>query len=156
METIKIIKQDYLGRAVWEYPGTVIQMHANRILIEAYFDREDTPVDKLVLNEGDQFIETYFFDQWYNVYEIRDQQKGALKAWYCNISYPANIASKTLTYRDLALDLLVYPDGSQKILDVDEFNGLPLEDGIREKALQALESLKKAFSSSGDFPFSNG
>ena len=145
MGKIKIIKQDYLGHDVWEYSGTLVQRHKNKIVIEAYFDREETPVDKLILREGDRFVETYFFDKWFNIYEIQNQQNWEIKGWYCNISYPAKFFGNKLTYRDLELDLLVYPDGRQKVLDIAEFEALPLTNQVRSKALQALKELQEIF-----------
>jgi len=150
MGTIKIIKQDYLGHEVWEYSGSLVQRHKNQIVIEAYFDREETPVDKLVLREGDRFVETYFFDKWFNIYEIQNQQNWELKAWYCNISFPAKFSDNILTYRDLELDLLVYPDGRQKVLDIAEFEALPLNNHVRSKALQALKELQEIFLTNKD------
>jgi len=147
MNTIKIIKQDYFGRNIWEYSGNLLESYENRIVIEAYFDRADTPVDKITLQPGDKFIETYFLDRWFNIYEIQDPLDGTLKAWYCNISFPPEFVDNTLVYRDLELDLLVYPDGTQKVLDLDEFNDLPLDPQVRRSALQALNELQGLFSS---------
>jgi len=42
---------------------------------------------------------------------------------------------------DLALDLLVYPNGDYLILDEEEFQQLGLNDGERENAERALEAL---------------
>ena len=148
MRNIKIIKQDYLGRNVWEYSGNLLEQNENKIIILAYFDRADTLVDQLILKPGDKFIETYYLDKWYNIYEIQDQQNNLVKAWYCNISFPAEISEGILKYKDLELDLLVYPDGNQKVLDLDEFNALPLTHDVRALALQALSELEEIFSSS--------
>ena len=150
MGKITIIKQDYLGHDVWEYSGSLVQRHKNKIVIEAYFDREETPVDKLILREGDRFVETYFLDKWFNIYEIQNQENWELMAWYCNISYPAKLFNKILTYRDLELDLLVYPDGRQKVLDITEFEALPLTNQVRVKALQALKELQEIFLTNQD------
>lgn len=154
MEKIRVFKQNYLGQDVWEYSGTLLHRNGYQIVIEAYFDRLDTLVDELVLREGDKFIETYFLDKWFNVYEIFDRQTGITKAWYCNISYPAEISGNTISYRDLELDLLVYPDGLQVVLDMDEFEAMPLEKQHRSKALKALSYLQEVFSS-GENPFSS-
>ena len=151
MENFKIIKQDYLGHEVWEYSGSLVQRHKNKIVIEAYFDREETPVDKLILREGDRFVETYFLDKWFNIYEIQNQQNWELKAWYCNISFPAEFVNNRITYRDLELDLLVYPDGRQKVLDIAEFEVLPLNNQVRSKALQALKELQEIFLTNKDY-----
>jgi protein associated with RNAse G/E len=147
MKIIKVIKQDYLGRSVWEYSGNLLERVDNRIVIEAYFDREDTLVDELILREGDKFTEIYYLDKWFNIYEIRDQQEDSIKAWYCNISFPVEISGNILTYRDLELDLLVYPDGTQIVLDVEEFESLPLSSQDYTSAIQALSELQEMFSS---------
>lgn len=145
MNELRIIKQDYSGRNLWEYTGTLLERDGNKIVIEAYFDREKTPVDKLVLQPGDKFVETYFSDEWFNIYEIQEGESGIIKAWYCNITFPAEISTNSVIYRDLALDLLVYPDGVQKILDMDEFIALPIDDFTRKNALISLEKLQAIF-----------
>jgi len=145
MKSIQVIKQDYLGREVWQYTGTLVAINDSRIVIEAYFDRADTQVDKIVIRRGDKFIETYYSNQWFNIYEIQDRRSGKEKAWYCNISYPAEISQESVVFRDLVLDLLVYPDGTQVVLDMDEFEALSITDDLRQQALQALEQLQEIF-----------
>jgi hypothetical protein len=46
---------------------------------------------------------------------------------------------------DLALDLWVWPDGTQAVLDQEEFEALPLVQEERERALAALGELQQAF-----------
>jgi protein associated with RNAse G/E len=148
MKSINVLKQDYLGRDVWKYSGKLVEKNNNKIVIEAYFDRGDTQVDQLMIRRGDKFIETYYSDQWYNIYEIQDQLSGQVKAWYCNLCYPAQIGHDSVFYRDLELDLLVYPDGAQVILDMEEFEALPIANEVRLNALQGLKKLRELFSSS--------
>jgi protein associated with RNAse G/E len=114
-------------------------------MLEAYFDREDTPVGEIILRRGDRFIETYYTDRWYNIFEIQERASDQIKGWYCNIGYPAEIQEMQISYRDLALDLLVYPDGGQLVLDEDEFNALPLSPAVRTAARQALAELQNHF-----------
>ena len=146
METITIIKQDYRGLESWRYKGKLITRTSNKIVIEAFFDREDTKVDGIILQRGDRFIETYFSNRWYNIFEIQEQSSGKLKLWYCNVGYPAVITDNSIAYRDLALDLLVYPDGRQEVLDEDEFKALPISPEVQIAARQALLELKEKFS----------
>jgi len=56
------------------------------------------------------------------------------------------IVDDIITYEDLALDLLVYPDGRQLVLDEDEFAKLQIDEQTRQGALQGLEKLKRLFS----------
>lgn len=145
MNEIKIIKQDYLGRENFRYSGVIIRRELKHILLEAYFNREDTPIGEIVLRRCDRFIEIYYSDRWYNIFEIHEGSSDHIKCWYCNIGYPAVIQESQISYRDLALDLLVYPDGEQIILDEDEFYALPLSPEIRKTALQALKELQNRF-----------
>jgi len=65
-----------------------------------------------------------------------------IKGWYCNLTRPARITADAVYAEDLALDLMVYPDGRFRVLDEDEFAALKLKPAEREQALRGLESLK--------------
>jgi predicted RNA-binding protein associated with RNAse of E/G family len=146
MIIITVIKQDYLGNETWRYSGNLIARRQDEIVIEAHFNRDETRVAELVLNRGDRFVETYFSNHWYNIFEIYDHKNDHLKGWYCNVGYPAVITRHSITYRDLALDLLVYPNGKQEVLDEDEFSELPLPRQVQTAARQALFELQQRFS----------
>lgn len=149
MSTITIIKQDYLGQETLRYPGQLIERFPHKILIEAYFDRVETIVEGIILNRGDRFIESYYDNRWYNIFEIHAHEDDTLKGWYCNICYPSTISGEFIAYRDLALDLLVYPDGSRMVLDEDEFSSLSLPLKVRTAARQALDELQGRFPRDG-------
>ncbi len=144
-DTITVIKKDYEGAETVRYDGVVLERSPEFVRLEAYFNRDDRPLGKVILKRNDRFIETYYTRRWYNVFEIYDRDDGALKAWYCNVGYPAEMEDGSLSYRDLALDLLVYPDGSQAILDRDEFERLQLDPQVRKQALSALDELQEMF-----------
>jgi hypothetical protein len=114
-------------------------------VLEAEFNREDTPFHEIMLRSGDRFVETFYTDRWYNVFEIHDRDDHRLKGWYCNIGHPAVIEEETVTYIDLALDLLVYPDGRHLLLDEDEFTALALSPEVKQQARLALEELQASF-----------
>jgi len=143
---ITIIKGDHNGREVWRYRGRLLQRLVDRIVVEAFFDREDRMLEDLALTKGDRFVETYFTARWYNYFKIYTQPGDLLKGWYCNVSYPAVYQPGRIAYRDLALDLLVFPDGRQVVLDRDEFQALDLNPEIRCQALKALAELQAEFS----------
>ena len=142
---ITVIKQGYTGREVWRYTGRLIRQRADRIVIEAFFDRPDKTIHGLVLEKGDRFVETYFSLRWYNIYKIYSQANGALKGWYCDICFPAVYQDGIIRYRDLALDLLVLPNGRQVVLDADEFQALNLPPKTRKVALESLAELQGIF-----------
>jgi predicted RNA-binding protein associated with RNAse of E/G family len=149
MRTITVIKQDYLGQETLRYTGQLIERFPHKILIEAFFDREETIVEGIILKRGDRFIETYYDNRWYNIFEIHAQEDDHIKGWYCNICYPTTLSEEVIAYRDLALDLLVYPDGRRMVLDEDEFSSLPLPPKVRSAAHQALDELQVQFPRDG-------
>ena len=51
-----------------------------------------------------------------------------------------------ISYVDLALDLWVAPDGTQTVLDENEFAALNLETETRYRVRAALEELQARFS----------
>jgi hypothetical protein len=144
MREVIVIKRDLQGQETWRYRGSILQVCPNFIRLEAAFNRPDTPFFGILLGQGDRFVETFYTDRWYNIFEIHDRQDDSLKGWYCNIAYPAIIQESTISYIDLALDLLVYPDGRQLVLDEDEFYALPLSDQDRKHACAALAELQEA------------
>ena len=107
---ITVSKQDEKGKETWRYQAKLLARNVNYIQLEAYFDRADTKIAGMLLARGDRFVETYYTDRWYNIFEIYNHENDQLRGWYCNIGCPAKINSDTLSYIDLALDLLVFPD----------------------------------------------
>lgn len=62
----------------------------------------------------------YFFkNQWYN---IIGQYKKTGIYYYCNMASPYIIEENTIKYIDYDLDLRVFPNGSFKVLDRNEYN----------------------------------
>jgi uncharacterized protein len=145
-QPITVIKRNLSGEEMWKYTGILLLRETNVILLEAYFQRPDLPFLGVVLRKGDRFLETYFTDRWYNIYEIHDQDDDHLKGWYCNIGKPVIMESENvISYIDLALDLWVAPDGTQAVLDEDEFAALNMEANTRSRARAALKELQKRF-----------
>jgi predicted RNA-binding protein associated with RNAse of E/G family len=148
---ILVRKLNPAGDETYRYWGRELRRGEQFIQLEALFTLEQADVYGILLQRNDRFIETYYTDRWYNTYEIRDREDGRLKGWYCNISCPAEIQDHEVTWRDLALDLLVYPDGQQRVLDEDEFADLNLDEETRQQALTALADLQHRFKT-GDTP----
>jgi protein associated with RNAse G/E len=151
MKQIAVSKQNPAGEETWRYTGEVLRQEQDYILIEAFFNRSSFDLHGIVLEEGDRFFEVYFFNRWYNIFEINNRSGTELKGWYCNVTAPAEYTDGVIAYKDLALDLLVYPDGRQKVLDEDEFDELNLDEGWRQKALEALDELRQVVDASRGF-----
>jgi predicted RNA-binding protein associated with RNAse of E/G family len=143
---MRIIKNDHLGNSVWEYDGIVIEQTASALLLEANFNRSDLMFNGVFLKEGDRFLELYPIGKWFNVYELHDKDNDEIKGWYCNITRPVRFNDEKISYDDLALDLLVYPDRKMLVLDEDEFRSLSLNPIETLNAKKGLEQLKEMFS----------
>ena len=148
LNDVVVIKRNIDGQETWRYDGRILERGQNWLLLEAFFNRQDTPFHGIVLARGDRFLETYYSDRWYNIFEIHDRLSGDLKGWYCNVTRPALFEETLVSYIDLALDLLVYPDQTQLVLDEDEFARLQIDPSTRQKALAALQELKTLFAGS--------
>ena len=142
---ITVVKLDPSGKETWRYQGRIIHQQGSRLVLEAYFDREDRLFHGMPLCKGDRFVETYYTDRWYNIYEIHSRADDSLRGWYCNVSLPARLEGDKLFFTDLALDLLVFPDRRQVVLDEDEFYRLDLTPQAREQAITALRELQARF-----------
>jgi len=140
---VTVHKLNEQGIEVWQYKGTVVERTENSLTLHAHFDREDVQFFGLHLQRGDLFVETFFNDRWYNIFTIYDQGGKEHKGWYCNITRPAIIGDEHINAEDLALDLLVFPDGRQEVLDEAEFDTLELSDDDRRSALDALDDLQR-------------
>jgi len=145
MTDITVLKLNLAGEVTWQYQGRVLERGANCVVLEAFFNRDDMPFMDVVLKRGDRFVETFYTDRWYNIFEIYDRDNGKFKGWYCNVGYPALLEADTVSYVDLALDLWVTADGTRTVLDEDEFLALPIDVMTRTQAISALEELKRKF-----------
>jgi hypothetical protein len=143
--TAVVIKRNVRGEPTWRYEGRLLERSEGRYVVEAYFDKEDAVVGGMPIAFGDRFVETYYTDRWYNILEIRDREDGSLRGWYCNITCPAVVGGNSISYVDLALDLLVFPDGRMVVLDEDEFESLQISQDTRIKAREALQDLMANF-----------
>ena len=151
MANFTVHKLDAHGKEKLFYTGKVITRNPSQVIIEAHFTQPDQIISGIPFKKGDLFYESYFHKRWYNIDEIYDRDDGRLKGWYCNIAYPPRINRWGVTYVDLALDLLVYPNGQQLILDEDEFDVLDLPEDTVNQAWQALHELQEIFHVPSDF-----
>jgi uncharacterized protein len=145
MKEITVSKRNEHNQETWRYTASLLENKDDRIVLEARFDREDTSLHGMLLAKGDRFIETYYTNRWYNIFEIHAREDDQLRGWYCNIGKPAHFDGQVLSYIDLALDLLVFPNGRQIILDEDEFARLEITDQVQRQALSALANLQTYF-----------
>ncbi|HYO88966.1 MAG TPA: DUF402 domain-containing protein [Candidatus Limnocylindrales bacterium] len=149
---LRVIKCDFTGKPVWEYSGLLVEWAAASLCLSAAFNVDDRDDGYFVWQRGDTFIEWYYTDRWYNVFEIHDRVSGEVRGWYCNITRPALFSPGTVTWDDLELDVFVRPDGTLLVLDEDDYLALPLTPDERAHTEAALADIRQR-AASGEAPF---
>jgi len=89
-------------------------------VLDAVFDEEIEHELLGTISSGTISTEYYWLDRWYNVFRFSDSNQ-TLRNFYCNINQPPSFDGRVLSYIDLDIDVLVAPDFTYKILDVDDF-----------------------------------
>ncbi len=142
MPVMKILKKNLADEVTWQYEGEVLRRDENSITVEAFFNRDDMPFQEIVLKRNDRFVETFYADKWFNIFEIYDRDDGKLKGWYCNITKPAVIDDGFVAYVDLALDLWDSANREQTVLEEDELEELKLGEELKKKVYIGLHALQ--------------
>lgn len=115
--------------------------------------------DDVIVEQNEEYILTTWktinpktaFDHGSSCYLLKDGVKiskfyrsdGSLLYWYCDIvQYSFDRAQNTLTVTDLLADVIIYPDGRTKVVDLDELADA-LEKGLitQEQAISGLRQL---------------
>jgi protein associated with RNAse G/E len=141
-EETTVHKLDHTGKEVISYRGILLESTSASMTIQARFQHEDVQVSGLHIQRGDRFVERFYTNRWYNIFAIYDSETDLLKGWYCNITRPARIEGDQVYADDLALDVIVFPDGRWLVTDEEEFAGLDLTLAERRSALQAVTEIQ--------------
>lgn len=124
---MRVHKCTHLGERKYTYTGEVQDRDDRRIVIKAHWTLDELALNFVRFSPGDVFTETFYFDRWYNIFEIQDRS-GGLKGWYGNVTHPVRIiehdVEHDVEWDDLALDVWMDADGVQVVLDVEEFETL--------------------------------
>jgi hypothetical protein len=121
MTMVTVHKLNGQGKSVVQYEAAVAERFAGGVRLEARWTRPPLDLGYTRFEPGDRFVEWFFSDRWYNIFEIHAGGTNELKGWYCNVAAPASIAARTVAARDLLLDLWVAPSGTTRVLDEEEF-----------------------------------
>ena len=157
------MKQQPITVQVFRYDGTEYRRWAARlaqredslIVLDAEFDRDVRHELLGAIRRGTRTVEYYWLDRWYNVFRfLRDDCQTRL--FYCNINTPPILENCVLSYIDLDIDILVRPDLSYQIHDVDDFESnatrfnYPSE--VRRRTQAAVDELVLMIETGG-YPF---
>jgi len=124
-------------------------------VLDAEFDRdiEHDLLGRIIA--GTISTEFYWFDRWYNVFRFSEPD-GKLRSFYCNVNMPPTFDGNVLSYIDLDIDVLVHPDFSYQILDLEDFKEnaalYDYPENVCTKAKLAVDELLELIAARS-FPF---
>lgn len=151
---VTVTKLDHTGRDLFTYYGTLVSHDKSQVTVRCLWDRlPPVTVGGLRIETGDILVEHFYREHRFNIFVVYNAA-GGLKGWYCNIAEAVALSNETVRWRDLALDLVVLPDGSQVVLDEDEFEALKPSDELRRQAAEALDELR-GWAAQGNPPFTD-
>jgi protein associated with RNAse G/E len=147
----------YDGREHRRWPARIAKREGSLLILDAVFE-EEIEHDLLgTIAFGTISTEYYWLDRWYNVFRFSDDT-GTLKNFYCNVNQPPSYDGHVLSYIDLDIDVLVAPDLTYKILDLDDFEAnataYAYPADVQANAHGALEELTKLIEARA-FPFND-
>jgi len=153
---VRITKLSAEGAVAATYSGVLLAQDDRTVVARCTWSQpQGLDLGDLVIESGDIFTEFYYRDRWCNVFRI-ENAAGNLKGWYCNVTQPPQIEDIAgechIRWQDCALDLLVLPDGSHRLLDEDEFEALGPSADLRTQAAGAVTTLL-AWLAAGSGPF---
>ena len=115
---VRVLKFD--GKEYRRWNALLARQEGPLIVLEAEFEAEVEHETFGRIARGTRTVEYYWLGRWYNVFKFLGDE-GQVRLYYCNINMPPELVNGVLTYVDLDIDVLVQPDLSYQILDLDEF-----------------------------------
>jgi len=120
MALIEVCSYKYDGLLHRTWDAELLKHDGALVVLDAKFSEEIIHEQLGTIASGTHSVEYYWLDRWYNVFRF-SQPDGQLRSYYCNVNSPPEFDGATLSYVDLDLDIVVEPDGSYRILDVEDF-----------------------------------
>ena len=139
---VRVVKYD--GTEYRRWPAFISKHDGPLLVLDAIFDQEIKHDLLGTIASGTISTEYYWLDRWYNVFRFSDRSR-KLQNFYCNVNMPPSFDGRVLNYVDLDIDVLVKPDFSYQVLDLEDFEenarryDYPVE--VRDNANVALAEL---------------
>jgi predicted RNA-binding protein associated with RNAse of E/G family len=158
--SVVVVKLNPAGREVARYPAEVLdeKLPESWLGVRATWTMKRVEVDGLVFEPGDSLIEYFSTERWFNAFRIVAPD-GQVRGIYGNVTYPTSVTTEsgttTITWHDLYLDVLRFPDGSVTLCDEDELaqSGLESSDPALHARICAAAGEMLELARAGTFPF---
>ena len=81
---ITVVKQNPLGEAKVQYQGEIVERTSHKVIIQAFWTRATKNLGYTSFEPGDHFIEYYYTDRWFNIFDIANAvEEAGLVAILC-------------------------------------------------------------------------
>jgi protein associated with RNAse G/E len=145
MITVNSRKFDGSIRRSWNCE--LLEQRGSLLIFVGEFEFAVDHPDLGYIEKGTVSYEYYWLDRWYNAFRFHTVE-GALRYYYFNINMPPTFADGVLDYVDLDIDVLVQPDLTYTVLDLDDFNRnartLGYPDEVRTRTRAALDEVLRS------------
>ena len=151
--TVRVLKYD--GAEYRRWNARMAKREGPLMILDAEFEVDVQHESLGEIPKGTRTAEYYWLNRWYNIFRFLDDD-GATRLFYCNVNTPPICDNEVLTYIDLDIDVLVQPDLSYQVLDLEEFEvnaeRYRYSAEVKTKARVAVDELI-AMIESRQFPF---
>jgi uncharacterized protein len=152
---VRVFKYDGIAYRQWN--ARLSSQDGSLLILDAELDTELRHPSLGTITRGTRMVEYYWLDRWYCIFRFLDEA-GCTTLYYCNINSPPVFTGDALRYVDLDIDIVVHPDFSYEVLDLDEFESNAelfdypedLKQGARTAADELIGMIKRR-----EFPFSS-
>ena len=151
--TVRVLKYDGAEYRLWN--ARLARREGSLIVLDAAIEFDVRHHLLGDIQRGTRTIEYYWLDRWYNVFRFLGDDRRT-RLYYCNVNMPPAFANDVLTYIDLDIDVLVEPNLSYQVLDLEEFAANAARYGYSEEIkLQAHAAVEELISliEKCEFPF---
>ncbi len=128
--TVRVLKYD--GAEYRRWNARLARRDGSLIVLDAEFEFDVQHHLLGDIQRGTRTIEYYWLDRWYNVFRFL-HESDETRSFYCNVNMPPRLEDGVLTYVDLDIDILVQPDLSYQVLDLEEFAANAARYGYSEE-----------------------
>lgn len=150
---VQVLKHDGAPHRLWN--ARVKHREGQLMVLDAEFDVDVSHELMGEIPRGTRTVEYYWLDRWYSVFRFLNSDDST-RLYYCNVNTPPVLDETKLSYIDLDIDILVHPDFSYQVLDLEEFEANAGEYGYSDQEkMQAHAAVDELISmiESRQFPF---
>ncbi len=162
MASVNRLKEKWIPVQAYKHDGSLHRLWSAGYLVEETDEywALATRSSLVIEDDGREWITKehaifYLFkNKWMNVIAMLKESGGI--CFYANIASPSIYDKGFIKYIDYDLDVKLYPDGKEKILDIEEFNKNAHHYGYSQELIRKIKDSEKEVEAMADrreFPF---